>query len=129
MKKIIFTLLTLLAGLGIFLAPMPALADSNGQIFQSCSQAPGSTVCKDKDTKANPVNHIIKVATTIVAIMTAIAAVIMIIVGGLTMVTSGGNSEAVTSARKRIIYAVIGLVIVALAWTIITFLTDKLITT
>jgi len=43
------------------------------------------------------------------------------------MITSNGSPEAVANARKRIIYAVIGLLIVALAWTVIAFVTDKFI--
>lgn len=114
--------------LGLSAAPV-TYAASNDQIFNSCSLAPNSPVCKDKNTTTNPVNHIIKVATDIVALLTGIAAVIMIIVGGLSLITSGGSSESVANARKQITYAVIGLVIVALAWSIITFLTDRLIKT
>ena len=129
MRRMIIAFALLLLGFAPVLTPSYTFAASNDQIFSSCSQAPSSPVCKDKNTTTNPVNHIIKVAVSIVALMTGIAAVIMIIIGGLTMVTSSGNSEAVANSRKRIIYALIGLVIVALAWTLITFLTDKLIKT
>lgn len=122
--KILLAFLVLMA---LFI-PVKVAADDS-QLFAACKQAPTSAICQDKGTKTNPVNHIIHVAADIVAALTGVAAVVFIILGGLTMVTSGGNTEAVANARKRIIYAVIGLVIVALAWTIITFLTDKLIKT
>ena len=104
-------------------------ASSNDQIFSACNQTPDSPICQDRNTTTNPVNHIIKVAADIVALLTGVAAVIFIILGGLTMTSSAGNAQAVADARKRIVYAVIGLVVVALAWAIITFLTDRLITT
>jgi hypothetical protein len=113
----------------IFMLSPVTAASSNDQIFQGCSQVSGSPVCKEKNTTTNPVSHIIKVAVSIVAVMTGVAAVIFIIVGGITMITSGGNTESVAKGRKQIISAIIGLVIVALAWSIITFLTNRLIKT
>lgn len=128
MKQLTACLLLLFGFLPALIAA-PALAASNDQVFAGCDQTPDSPICKDRNTTTNPANRIIKDATDIVALMTGIAAVIMIIIGGLTMATSSGNSEAVAKARKRIVYAIVGLVVVALAWTLITFLTDKLIKT
>ncbi len=121
--------LMLMLGLLVSTAAMPAFADSSSQLFAGCSQVPNSPICKDKNTTTNPANRIIKDATDVVSLIAGVTAVIMIIIGGLTMVTSGGNSEAVANARKHVLYAVIGLIIVALAWTLITFLTDQLIKT
>ena len=47
-----------------------------------------------------------------------IISVIFIIVGGYRMVTSSGNEEAVTKAKTTLTWAVAGIVIVSLAWTI-----------
>jgi hypothetical protein len=49
----------------------------------------------------------------------------MIIIGGLRYVTSGGKQESVTSAKNTILYAVIGLVIIALAQIIARFVLQK----
>jgi hypothetical protein len=45
----------------------------------------------------------------------------MIIIGGFRYITSGGKQESVTSAKNTILYAIIGLVIVALAQIIVRF--------
>jgi hypothetical protein len=131
MMNIISKLAVVCSVLCLAMLPMKAYADDSA-LFRACNantQTQSSTICQSKGTKTNPVNHIINVAASIVAILTGIAAVIFIILGGLTMVTSRGNTEAVTNARKRIIYAVVGLIIVTLAWAAITFLTNKLIHT
>ena len=47
--------------------------------------------------------------------------VIMIIVGGLRYVVSGGNSTAVTTAKNTILYALVGLVIAVLAYAIVNY--------
>jgi len=50
-----------------------------------------------------------------------VVAVIMIIIGGFRYITSGGNDTSITSAKNTILYAVIGLVIVALAQVLVHF--------
>ena len=56
----------------------------------------------------------------------AIAAVIMVIVGGVTYTTSMGNPEATAKARNTLIYALVGLLIAISAALIVTFLATSL---
>ena len=49
----------------------------------------------------------------------------MIMVGGLKYMTSQGDSANVASAKNTILYAVIGLVVVALAQVIVKFVLDR----
>ena len=55
-----------------------------------------------------------------------LVAVGFLIYAGVLMVTAGGSDEQVTKARKIIMYAVIGIVIILLSYTIITFVTSAL---
>lgn len=48
-------------------------------------------------------------------------AVIMILIGGFKWMTAGGNEEKIESAKKLLTSAIIGLVIVLLAWAIVLF--------
>ena len=50
-----------------------------------------------------------------------ILAVIMIIWGGIRYVLSGGDSGAVSSAKKTILYAVVSLIVTILAYAIVNF--------
>ncbi len=47
--------------------------------------------------------------------------VIMIVIGGLRYVISGGNSGNVTTAKNTILYAVVGLIISIMAYAIVNF--------
>jgi hypothetical protein len=47
--------------------------------------------------------------------------VVMVIIGGLRYVISGGNSGNITAAKNTILYAVVGLVIAIMAYAIINF--------
>ena len=47
--------------------------------------------------------------------------VIMLIVGGVRYVMSSGNEKGVKSAKDTILYAIIGVVVAVLAWSIVNF--------
>jgi len=53
-------------------------------------------------------------------------AVAFLIYAGVLMVTAGGAEEQVTKARKIIMYAVVGIVIILLSYTIVTFVSSAL---
>jgi predicted permease len=55
------------------------------------------------------------------SIVVGAVAIIMIIYGGFRYITSGGDSNRVGSAKNTLIYAIVGLIIVALAQVIVHF--------
>ena|SRR5690348_4830464 len=71
------------------------------------------------------IQGIITTGINIFSVIVGIVAVIMIIVGGFKYITSGGDSGNVSSAKNTIIYAVIGLVVVALAQFFVQFVLNK----
>ena len=58
---------------------------------------------------------------SIFSIIVGVIAVIMIIYGGFRYITSGGDSGKVGNAKNSLIYAIIGLIIVALAQFIVHY--------
>jgi len=70
-------------------------------------------------------NTLITNIINIFSLVVGIVAVIMIIVAGFRYITSGGNDSNVGTAKNTILYAVIGLVIVALAQIIVRFVLNK----
>ncbi|MEP6710457.1 MAG: hypothetical protein ABJA64_01945 [Candidatus Saccharibacteria bacterium] len=60
------------------------------------------------------------ITNTLLFILGAIS-VIMIIIGGLRYVISGGDSTAVTAAKNTILYAIVGVIVAVLAYAIINF--------
>ncbi len=63
---------------------------------------------------------------TVFWIAVGVASVIMIIIGGIRFVTSGGDSTKVNSARNTIIYAIVGIFVALLAQSIIVFIFNKI---
>lgn len=66
-----------------------------------------------------------QVTNTILYIV-GIVAVIMLIIGGIRYVVSGGDSKKVTDAKNTVLYAIIGLVICFLAFAIVNFVINAL---
>jgi hypothetical protein len=83
--------------------------------------------CRVAGTEATTrINRVIHTIVNLLSALVGIVAVIMIIVGGFRYITSGGNDTSVTSAKNTILYAIIGLVVVALAQLIVRFTLSKL---
>ncbi|MEX1995226.1 MAG: hypothetical protein WD887_00410 [Candidatus Saccharimonadales bacterium] len=74
----------------------------------------------------NKINDIVHTVINLISAVVAIVAVVMIIFGGLRYITSGGNDASVTSAKNTILYAIIGLIIVALAQILVRFTLSKI---
>jgi hypothetical protein len=103
-----------------------AQADINSNL---CAGINLSTTTCDAQTEgsngATKINTLIATVINIFSLVVGIVAVIMIIIGGLKYITSGGDSGNVTGAKNTILYAVIGLVVVALAQFIVKFVLGK----
>jgi len=74
---------------------------------------------------ADSLNTLITNVVNVFSIIVGIIAVIMIIIGGFKYITSGGDSGNVTGAKNTILYAIVGLVIVALAQFVVKFVLAK----
>jgi hypothetical protein len=76
---------------------------------------------------SSTINDIIATVINIFSFVVGVVSVIMIIVGGFRYITSGGDSNNVTAAKNTILYAIIGLVIVALAQTVVRFILRQVV--
>ncbi len=81
--------------------------------------------CLNDADSTGRVNRIIRIVINLISLIVGVVSVIMIIIGGFKYITSGGDSGNVTSAKNTIMYALIGLVIVALAQLIVRFVLNR----
>jgi hypothetical protein len=88
----------------------------------SVTTAGGGQACSEQGTG---ISGLVKTIINILSIIVGVVAVIMVIIGGFRYITSGGKQESVTGAKNTILYAIIGLVIVALAQIIVRFVLTK----
>ncbi len=104
-----------LAALTATVAALAAPAVAFAQESVAITQTSGKTGLLNSDTLAGVLTNIL----TIVFVVAAIIVLFMLIAGAFQWITSGGDKEAVAKARGRITHALIGLVILALAYLIL----------
>ncbi|HEU5005091.1 MAG TPA: pilin [Candidatus Saccharimonadales bacterium] len=125
--------------LAVFAAPVLAPAVSYAQSTQqqtingnlcagsnfnlSGTASPGAT--SDCTTDSNSLSGKIKTILNVFSALIGIVAVVMIIYAGFRYVTSAGSEGGVKTAKNAIIYAIIGLVIVAIAQVIVHFVISQ----
>lgn len=71
-------------------------------------------------------DSIFKSITNILLFLIGAISVIMLIIGGIRYVISGGDQNQVTSAKNTILYAIIGIVVAFLAYAAVNFVTQSL---
>jgi hypothetical protein len=85
------------------------------------NQASGGDCSAGSKDPGGDLATIIKNILNILSAVAGVIAVVMIIVAGLRLVTSAGNENAVKGAKGTLIYAIIGLVLIAFAQIIVHF--------
>ncbi len=112
---------------GLALSPSLAYADTVQNSIQSgVNQASGNNA--PSSSPGTTIANVIKTILNILSAVAGVAAVVMIVVAGLRLVLSAGSEGAVKGAKNSIIYAVIGLIIVALAQIIVHFVIGNITT-
>lgn len=122
MKRIIRMLLPIIAitiisfGL-VGLSSASALTLQEGAESARCDGCPADLF--------GPTGAFRQITNTILYIVGVIA-VIMLIIGGIRYVVSGGDAKKVTDAKNTVLYAIIGLVIAVFSYAIVNFVISAL---
>lgn len=125
LKNLVLALTIALLG-GLVLTPALVSAAFKDGACQGVNTLNGSASTSCSGGAADKsVNNIIKTVIQVLSVIVGFIAVIMVIVGGLKMITANGDSGAIASARSTITYALIGLVVVALAQILVHFVVFK----
>jgi hypothetical protein len=66
-------------------------------------------------------NDIVSWALGLAFVIAVVSALVVIVWGGIQWISSEGNKERVAAARNRIVFALVGLVVVILSFAIINF--------
>ena len=134
-KTIIASALLLFAFASPVLAPAvanAALCDQGTSIAGCAGSGVTATDPTGGSTQGSAEDRVTKIAQDVIRIFSyvvGIISVIMVIVGGFQYVTSGGDSGKVTTAKNTIMYALIGIVIVALSQIMVNFVLAKFVST
>lgn len=105
----------------LFAALVPATlhAQSVDDVCSGIQIASGAAGCTEAE--GGRVNGVIATVVNVLSAVVGVVAVVMILIGGFRYVISGGDSSSTASAKNTIIYAIVGLIVVAMAQIIVRF--------
>lgn len=136
MKKIfaLFALVTVFAALPFTVTyaanPLNKACDNPNYTTEQKNAIKNSPACAETGDK-NPISgntdSVLYKITRMLAAIAASIAVIIMIVGGISMMTSGGDSQKFSNGRNTLIFAAIGLVVIVLAQALITFVVNRFV--
>lgn len=129
MVKLLRLILVIVTTVSMAFTPLvfmgTASAASAGS-FEACNSIGGSWGSNGCTVSNQPsLNTVLIGLIQTLSIIAGIAAVIMIIIAGFRFMTSNGDSNTVASARRTLIYALVGLVVVAASQAIVKFVLQK----
>ena len=111
----------------VAIAPPAGAVDFLGDACQVAGA--DSAACNSRDGDRYQIigaNGVIARAANMIALVAGVAAVILIFIGAFQFITAAGDSGKITAARKTVMFAIVGLVVIALARTVIVFVVSKL---
>jgi hypothetical protein len=102
-------------------------ATAKDEICNGVGAAAGGSGCASADGEPT-VNSLVTSIVNILSWVVGVLAVIMLIFAGFQYVTSGGDSGKIGNAKNTMIYAIVGIAVVAFSQTIVKFVIQKLTT-
>lgn len=116
-------------GASVALPVLQPAGTAQAQTATECTQdgsggLSGGANCSKGEDQADQLfgdGGIFQTITNVLLFIIGAISVIMLIIGGIRYVVSGGDQAAVTSAKNTILYAVIGIVVAILAYALVNF--------
>ena len=124
MKRIIKTLTQTLTGLGALICLSTSRVLASAISIQDGADAARA---EGMPTELIGNNGVFSRITNTILLIVGLISVIMLVYGGLRYILSGGDSKKVTDAKNTVLYAIIGLIISLLAFTIVNFVLNSVI--
>lgn len=117
----------LVLGLSFVTAPVYAAAeDCNTSELSIESGADCAQGNKTPTSLFGGEGSVFQTVTNVLLFLVGAISVIMLIIGGIRYVISGGDQAQVTSAKNTILYAIVGIVVAFLAYAAVNFVTQAL---
>ncbi len=112
----------LLLVMSVFVLVPVSTVGAQGALGGVCQKNGDTGVCEENQKSENAnTNVLVKNIVNVLLYIIGAISVVMIIIGGLLMVTSHGDSSSLTKAKNTILYAVVGLIVAFLAYAIINW--------
>lgn len=132
MKKILLGISLMVALGGGMLVP-PTLVSAQDPLAQVCSKLSEDDQKKNSacghDPDKNPLftkDGLLNKIARGIAMVAGSVAIIFMIIGGYKMILSNSDKQAFTNGRNTLIYAAVGLIVITIAQSIVTFIISRI---
>ncbi len=130
MKKIAALLIGIVSVTSVSLAFQPVTVSAQGgKQFENAKRAACDgllATTSDNCDDGGRISKVIQTGVNILSMVVGVAAIFMIILAGFRYITSRGEAGGISSAKNTLLYAIVGLVVVAFAQIIVRFVFDRL---
>lgn len=123
MKRLLTLTTALVAAIGVGVLGVVAQAGAIGTISDGANSARGAQQPLNLFGNSGVFSEISSVLLFIVGAI----AVIMIVIGGLRYVISGGDASQVQAAKNTILYSLVGIIIAILAYAAVNFVINSFV--
>jgi hypothetical protein len=113
------------SGLALLASPQAAAVNLFGNACSGAGRDSAACSGSGADTITGTDGIIIK-AAELVSIVAGIAAVLVIMLAGIMFMTANGDSGKISTAKSALTYAIVGILIVFLARTIVVFVVNSI---
>ena len=124
MQKLKLSIIALFVAAGVGMVSAPtyvAACSSAADCVQDGVDDAGGTGSKVS------LGNLIKTVVNVLLYILGAIAVIMIVIGGLRYVISGGDASQVQSAKNTILYALVGIIVAILAYAAVNFVVNSFV--
>jgi hypothetical protein len=110
----------------LMLVAVPSIAHASikDDVCSGVGLSSGGT-CDTAQADSKSVNEVVQIGLNLFSSIVGVIAIVMVIIGGVKYMTSQGETGKINEAKNSILYALIGLVIVALAQVIVRFVLTR----
>lgn len=125
----VLCLFTVMCGFSFGMVGHVAADTSSDAACAALTGVSGPSACTSEAVKSSgaSLSSTIRLIVNILATIAGVVAVIVVIIAGMRYVLSRGSPEAVASASRQFAYAIVGLMVVVIASTLVHFVLSRIV--
>lgn len=125
LAKLKATLILLGLSTTLVFAALPATTQATTFSNDACQGLTKLDSSQDCNSHGSAVNGVLSAVVEILSGVVGVAAVIMMIIAGFKYITSAGDSNNIASAKNTLIYALVGVIIAAVAQILVHYVINR----
>lgn len=125
-KKLVLSAIISILGFSM-VATLPTFADTDICSLDVSAEVKAAAGCSGTGVSVDTLPSVIVRILNAIILVAGLIAVVFVVIGGINYMTSSGDAAKIKKAKDTILYAIIGLVVCALAFAIVNFVINNIL--